>query len=36
VPRDAAHNGTWHDLRLDVPGKDYKVRARQGYRARSR
>ena len=33
VPRDAAHNGKWHDLRLEVPGKDYRVRARQGYRA---
>jgi len=36
VPRDAAHNGKWHDLRLVVPGKDYRVRARQGYRARLR
>jgi VWFA-related protein len=36
VPRDATHDGKWHDLRVDVPGQDYKVRARQGYRARSR
>jgi VWFA-related protein len=33
VPRDATHDGKWHDLRVDVPGQDYKVRARQGYRA---
>ena len=36
VPRDATHDGKWHDLRVEVPGQDYKVRARQGYRARAR
>jgi VWFA-related protein len=36
VPRDATHDGKWHDLRVEVPGQDYKVRARQGYRARTR
>lgn len=33
APHDAAHDGKWHDLRVEVPGKDYRVRARQGYRA---
>ncbi len=33
VPRDPTHNGKWHDLRLEVPGKGYKVKSRQGYRA---
>lgn len=32
VPRDAARDGKWHDLRVEVPGHDYKVRARKGYR----
>lgn len=32
VPRDATHDGKWRELRVEVPGKDYKVRARKGYR----
>jgi VWFA-related protein len=30
TPAHVAHEG-WHDLRVDVPGKNYKIRARQGY-----
>ena len=36
VPRDAAHDGRWRELRVEVPGHDYKVRARKGYRTISR
>jgi VWFA-related protein len=36
VPRDATHDGRWHELRVEVPGHGYKVRARKGYRARVR
>ena len=32
VPRDATHDGRWRELRVEVPGHDYKVRARKGYR----
>jgi len=32
VPRDARHDGRWRELRVEVPGHDYKVRARKGYR----
>jgi hypothetical protein len=27
APRD----GRWHDLRVEVPGRDYVIRARKGY-----
>jgi len=36
VPRDAAHDGRWREIRVEVPGHDYKVRARKGYRTISR
>lgn len=29
---DSARDGAWHRLRVDVPGHQYSVRARQGYR----
>jgi len=32
VPRDATRDGRWRELRVEVPGHDYKVRARKGYR----
>jgi VWFA-related protein len=32
VPRDARQDGRWRELRVEVPGHDYKVRARKGYR----
>jgi Ca-activated chloride channel family protein len=32
VPRDARRDGKWRELRVEVPGHDYKVRARKGYR----
>ncbi|MCU0251271.1 MAG: VWA domain-containing protein [Vicinamibacterales bacterium] len=36
LPRDAAHDGRWREIRVEVPGHDYKVRARKGYRTISR
>ena len=33
VPHDLARDGRWRTLRVEVPGKDVRVRARQGYRA---
>ena len=33
VPTDLTRDGRWRALRLEVPGKDVRVRARQGYRA---
>lgn len=35
-PRDARRDGRWRELRVDVPGHDYKVRARKGYRLSAR
>jgi Ca-activated chloride channel homolog len=32
APPDGARDGSWHRLRVDVPGHRYSVRARQGYR----
>jgi Ca-activated chloride channel family protein len=29
---DGARDGEWHRIRVDVPGRGYQVRARQGYR----
>jgi len=36
APTDDTRDGSWHPLTVEVPGKDYRVRARQGYRARLR
>ena len=36
VPADLARDGRWRTLRVEVPGKDVRVRARQGYRAVAR
>jgi len=33
VPNDLKRDGRWRTLRVEVPGKDVRVRARQGYRA---
>jgi len=30
--RDAVKDSRWRTLRVEVPGRDVKVRARQGYR----
>jgi VWFA-related protein len=35
-PIDAKRDGSWHPLTVDVPGKDYRIRARHGYRAKLR
>jgi VWFA-related protein len=35
-PTDDTRDGSWHPLTVEIPGKDYQVRARQGYRARLR
>jgi VWFA-related protein len=32
APPQGARDGEWHRLRVDVPGHQYSVRARQGYR----
>ena len=33
VPKDLTRDGRWRTLRVEVPGKNVRVRARQGYRA---
>ncbi|HOG29247.1 MAG TPA: VWA domain-containing protein [Vicinamibacterales bacterium] len=33
VPRDLRRDGRWRILKVEVPGKELRVRARQGYRA---
>lgn len=33
APMNARKDGTWRAIRVDVDNKDYRVRARQGYRA---
>ena len=33
VPKDLARDGRWRALKVEVPGKGVRVRARQGYRA---
>lgn len=33
VPRDGKRDNRWRELRVEVPGTDYDVRARRGYRA---
>ena len=32
VPKDATPDGAWRPLSVEIPGKDYRIRARQGYR----
>lgn len=32
-PTNAARDGAWRSVKVEVPGTDYSVRARQGYRA---
>jgi VWFA-related protein len=36
VPRDATPDGTWRPLTVEIPGKNYRIRARQGYRVERR
>jgi VWFA-related protein len=36
VPADARRDGRWRTLSVELPGKDYRIRARQGYRAEKR
>jgi Ca-activated chloride channel family protein len=31
--KNTSRNGSWRELKLEIPGTDYSVRARQGYRA---
>ena len=31
--KNTARNGRWRELKLEIPGSNYSVRARQGYRA---
>ena len=31
-PKDERHDGRWREIRVDVPGQDYKVRHKKGYR----
>jgi VWFA-related protein len=33
APADAARDGSWRSIRVEVPAAGYAVRARQGYRA---
>jgi VWFA-related protein len=30
---NSKRDGAWREIKIDVPGKDYSVRTRQGYRA---
>jgi Ca-activated chloride channel family protein len=32
VPKDGRRDGRWRAIKVDLPGKDLRVRARQGYR----
>jgi VWFA-related protein len=32
VPKDSRHDGRWREIKVEVPGRNYKVRARKGYR----
>jgi VWFA-related protein len=36
VSTDTSHDGSWRPLTVDLPGRDYRIRARQGYRAEKR
>ena len=31
--KNTARNGSWREVKLEIPGTNYNVRARQGYRA---
>jgi len=31
--KNTARNGAWREVKLEIPGTGYEVRARQGYRA---
>jgi len=31
--KNTARNGTWREVKLEIPGTDYEVRSRRGYRA---
>jgi Ca-activated chloride channel family protein len=32
VPQDNRRDNRWRELRIEIPGKDYRIRARKGYR----
>lgn len=32
VPQDNRRDSRWRELRIEIPGKDYRIRARKGYR----
>ena len=34
--KNTSRNGSWREVKLEIPGTSYAVRARQGYRARDR
>ena len=36
VPTDGRKDGRWRAVKVELPGKDYRIRARQGYRATPR
>jgi len=36
VPAETSRDGRWRLLSVEIPGKDYRIRARQGYRAEKR
>jgi VWFA-related protein len=36
VPKNLARDGQWRAVSVKLPGKDYRIRARQGYRAAPR
>lgn len=36
VPRDLRRDGRWRTLKVELPGKSFHVRARQGYRAEAK
>jgi VWFA-related protein len=36
VPRDATRDGTWRPLTVEIPGRNYRIRAKQGYRLERR
>ncbi len=33
VPKDGRHDNRWRELRVELPGRSERIRARQGYRA---
>jgi len=36
VPKDTTRDGRWRTLAVELPGKPFRIRARQGYRAEKR